>query len=230
MVLLPMRAYAACPAYRSMETKMACRTSSEEPVRKKDLYQTIAPQDNFFTQLQQKSLQKVEALQKDPKFQEIVKALQNNSPQPQNTAASSSPETQGNLRETSLYIFVSFSMSEKALLNIAHEAKRFGATLVLRGFKEGSYLKTAQGLQNIIIKTGQGVIVDPELYVLFKITAVPSFVLAKPFQLYSAMRIQTPLHDKLQGHVSIHYVLETFAKRGDLKDEAQKFLRMGGTK
>jgi conjugal transfer pilus assembly protein TrbC len=109
-------------------------------------------------------------------------------------------------------------------LNIAHEAKRFGATLVLKGFREGSYRKTAQELQAIIIKTGQGVIIDPELYTLFNITAVPSFVLAQPFSLYSQERIQTPLHDKLQGHVSLHYALERFSKEGDLKEESLNLL------
>ena len=62
-----------------------------------------------------------------------------------------------NLSEASLYIFVSFSLGEKALLNLAREAKQFDAILVLRGFKEGSYRKTAQALQEIITKTGQGV-------------------------------------------------------------------------
>lgn len=180
--------------------------------------------------LQQESLQRVEALQKDPAFQEIVAELQSNASQSQNTAVNSGAENQGNLSEGSLYIFVSFSMGGKALLNIAHEAKRFGVILVLRGFKDGSYLKTAQSLQNIILKTGQGLIIDPELYTLFNITAVPTFVLAKPFASQFHERIQTPIHDKLQGHVSVHDALETFEKEGDLQNEAQQLLRTGGTK
>lgn len=241
--LLSTGVQAACPACESMGTQTSyCRTSSGEPARRNDFYQNIAPQDSFFTLLEKESLQKVEAIQNDPGFQEIVTELQNNSSQGQNGSVNSGPETQGDLREASLfdanlnevslYIFISFSMGEKALLNIAQDAKQFGATLVLRGFKEGSYLKTAQSLQNIIIKTGQGVIIDPELYTLFNITAVPTFVLAKPFNLNTAERIQTPIkwapiHDKLQGHVSTHYALETFAKEGDLKTEANALLKRG---
>jgi type-F conjugative transfer system pilin assembly protein TrbC len=120
-------------------------------------------------------------------------------------------------------------MGEKALLNLAHEAKRFNATLVLRGFKDGSYVKTAQALQNIITKTGQGAIVDPELFTLFNVTAVPTYVLAKPFTIIAAERTQTPIHDKLQGHVSLNYVLEQFAKEGDFKDEARTLLNRGDT-
>lgn len=219
-----MKAYAACPAYESMETKMACRACSGEPARKKDLYQTIAPQDSFFMQLQQESLKKIEEIQKDNEFQEIMVELHGSASRASSAFREPPKNEQGNL-----YIFISFSMSEKAFLNIAHEAKQFGATLVLRGFKQGGYLKTAQSLMKIILKTGQGVIVDPELYTLFNITAVPTFVLAKPFSLQAQERIQTPLHDKLQGHVRTHYALETFEKEGDLQEEAQKFLHKGTT-
>ncbi|OJW46247.1 MAG: type-F conjugative transfer system pilin assembly protein TrbC [Alphaproteobacteria bacterium 41-28] len=123
-----------------------------------------------------------------------------------------------------LYIFVSFSLGEKALLNLAMDAKRYGATLILRGFRERSYRKTINSLQKIIQKTGQGFIIDPELFTLFGITAVPTFILAKPFQLSASDRTQTPLHDRIQGHISAQYALETFAKGGDLKDEAKALL------
>ncbi|MBP9691879.1 MAG: type-F conjugative transfer system pilin assembly protein TrbC [Alphaproteobacteria bacterium] len=124
---------------------------------------------------------------------------------------------------------MSFSLGEKALLNLAQETKGYGATLVLRGFIEGSYAKTVQALQNIILKTGQGFIIDPELFSLFFITAVPTYVLAKPFQLLAQTRDQTPLHDRLMGHVSISYALESFAQSGDLRDEAQALLDKRGT-
>jgi len=135
-----------------------------------------------------------------------------------------------NKSEGRFYIFVSFSMGEKALENLAHEAGRYGATLVLRGFKDGSYRKTAQALQKIITITGQGFIIDPELYSLFAITAVPTFVLTKPFSLTTIERTQTPLHDRLQGHVSAQYTLETFVNAGDLKEVAKAFLQKGSTK
>ena len=123
-----------------------------------------------------------------------------------------------------LYVFISFSLGEKALLNLAHEVKQFGATLVLRGFKDGSYLKTAQALQQIIQATGQGFMIDPELFSLFVVTAVPTYVLSRPFQLNAPGVIQTPLHDRLQGHVSVSYALDVFAKEGSLKEEAKSLL------
>lgn len=214
-------------SHASGETR--CRTSSQtsltqELARRNTCYQNSELQDSFFTRLQQESFQKVEALQEDPDFQAIVAELQN-----KDTKASA---ISGDLRKKSkseLYIFVSFSMGEKALLNLAHEAKQFSATLVLRGFQDGSYLKTAQALQKIVTETGQGVLIDPELYMLFNVTAVPTFILSKPFQLYSQERIQTPIHDKLQGHVSTRYALEQFVKEGDLSQEATFFLGGGIT-
>lgn len=207
------------------------------PARESESYQDLIAQSNtlkiqdlnegkackaILQDLQQVSLQKVEALQNDPAFQEIVTEW---GKLPSKGAASSEDPRKKSNGE--LYIFISFSMGKKALLNLAHEAKRFGATLVLRGFKGGSYLKTAQALQTIITKTGQGVLIDPELFNLFNITVVPTVVLTKPFQLYSQERTQTPVHDKLQGHVSTQYALEQFEQQGDLKKEAHLLLKNG---
>ncbi len=126
-----------------------------------------------------------------------------------------------------LLIFVSFSLGQKALLNLARDAKVWGGVLVLRGFKDGSHKKTALALEEIIAKSGVGFSVDPELFSLFNITSVPTFVLAKPFPSQSA---QTLLHDRMSGHVSLSYVLETFAKQGDLKTEAKALLKENSSK
>lgn len=151
---------------------------------------------------------------------------------PSDLSSESLPSTRsgGMLRPGNFYIFVSLSLGEKALLNLAIDAKRYGATLVLRGFKAGSYVKTVHALQKIIQETGQGLIIDPELFTLFAIQAIPTFVLSKPFHLNASERIQTPLHDRIQGHVSPKYTLETFAKEGDLKNEAKSLLLAGEAK
>lgn len=193
-----------------------------EPARRNGCYQNVLQQDSFLEHLQKESLQKIEVLQQDSEFQIILGELQNSASNSSNTSNNAHKEA-----KAELYIFISFSMGEKALLNLAYDAKQFGATLVLRGFHEGSYVKTAQALQKIITKTGQGVIIDPELYSLFDIKAVPTYVLVKPFTIIAVERTQTPIHDKLQGHVSIQYALETFAKEGDLKEEAQALLKRG---
>ncbi len=181
--------------------------------------------DKNFQSLLTESSQKRDTILRDPEFQNFVTTLQDKIPThvPQLKHKSDHTNQLGEL-----YLFVSFSLGEKALLNLAQEAKRWNATLVLRGFIEGSYAKTAKALQHIILKTGQGFIIDPELFSLFNIKAVPTYILSKPFQLNALERTSTPLHDRIQGHVSIQYALEMFAKSGDLREEAQAFLKQGG--
>ena len=177
--------------------------------------------DKEFQSFLTSSSQQSEAVLEDKVFAEIVADLQNHK-----SLEISQERTTDHYNNTSasLYIFVSFSLGEKALLNLAQDAKQFGATLVLRGFKDGSYLKTAQALQKIIQETGQGFMIDPELFSLFAVTAVPTYVLSRPFQLNAPEVTQTPLHDRLQGHVSVSYVLGVFAKEGSLKEEANALL------
>lgn len=210
-------------------------------------------QDSGIQKLQEDSLQKINTLLKDKEFQNIVLTLE---PKASCSAANLSsvgiskdagsltggcqigdkleglseltPEDKS--KHKNFYIFVSFSLGEKALLNLAQDAKRYGATLVLRGFKARSHVKTVHVLQKIIEKTGQGFIIDPELFTLFAIQAVPTFVLSNPFHLSVLKRRQTPIHDQIQGHVSAQYVLGTFSKEGALKDEAKSLLLTGETK
>ena len=178
-------------------------------------------QNKEFQAFLAKSLQKKEEALENKSFQEILATLQS---QATLQETQFKPQRGSTNRSCELYIFVSFSLGEKALLNLAHEAKIYGATLVLRGFKDGSYAKTVKSLQKIIQETGQGVLIDPELFSLFCINVVPTYVLLKPFKLSSQERIQTPLHDRLQGHVSTQYVLEVFAKEGTLKQDASSLL------
>ena len=172
--------------------------------------------DKEFQSFLTSSSQQSEAVLEDREFQAVVADLQAQIPL---QISSQNQHARG-----SFYIFVSFSLGEKALLNLAQDAKQFGATLVLRGFKDGSYLKTARALQQIIQETGQGFVIDPELFSLFAVTAVPTYVLSRAFTFNSPESTQTPLHDRLQGHVSVFYALSVFAKEGSLKEEANALL------
>jgi type-F conjugative transfer system pilin assembly protein TrbC len=177
--------------------------------------------DKDFQSFLTTSSQQRDSVLRDPEIQNFVATLQDQiatqGPQPKHKSVPPNPAAE-------LYLFVSFSLGEKALLNLAQEAKAYGATLILKGFIEGSYAKTVKALQAIITKTGQGVSVDPELFTLFNVKAVPTYVLSKPFQLNTLERNQTPIHDRIQGHISLQYALEKFAKEGDLQEEASSLL------
>lgn len=170
-------------------------------------------------ELQEESSKKVGSLLDNPEFLEFVAKLQEKLPEVQR---SKTPQQKGEL-----LIFVSFSLGEKALLNLAVEAKKYGGTLVLRGFKDANYKKTAQALHKIITKTGQGFIVDPEPYNLFHINSVPTYILTTPFQMNASTRTSTPFHDRIYGDMSLHHALERIAKDGDLREVAQALLERG---
>ncbi len=193
------------------------------PARLQKDFQKIietAQKDKDFQAFLAESTQKQTAVLESKEFQEVVETFRVPQAQKQNSQDKSAPAEP--------IIFVSFSLGEKALLNLAHEAKIYGATLVLRGFKDNSYTQTVKALQKIIQETGQGFIIDPELFSLFAVTAVPTTILSRPFQFQTLERRQTPLHDRLQGHVSLHYALEKFTQEGELQEEAHSFLERAG--
>ncbi len=188
-------------------------------ISRKSCSHTQTEFEKEFLKLVDESFKKVEVLQQDQDFQTLVGELKN-----QIQSSLKSQQIPDKQRPGELYIFVSFSMGEKALLNLAREAKEFGGTIILRGFKDRSYKKTAQSLQKIIEKTGQCFFIDPELYTLFNIMTVPTYVFTKPLLPVAELRTSTPTHDRLQGHVSIRYALEAFAKSGDFQSQAKNML------
>ena len=65
------------------------------------------------------------------------------------------------------------------LENILKEAKSYGFTPILRGFKDGSYKETVVFLQEIMEKINYGVVIDPESFKEFDVKLVPTFVVTK---------------------------------------------------
>lgn len=217
--------------FSSLNAHAACshNTTCPAPLQENFIKDSLKAVDNLkqdknFQSFLSHSFEQRDAALESSTFQEAVGDFQ----KPQGQASQMSPTSDPLYRPGNLYIFVSFSLGEKALLNLAQEAKAYGATLVLRGFVEGSHAKTVQTLQKIILKTSQGFIIDPELFSLFNVKTVPTYILTKPFQPNAFERNQTPMYDRIQGHVSVYYALERFAKEGDLQEEARVLLKHGG--
>lgn len=78
---------------------------------------------------------------------------------------------------TDLIIFASLSMPETMLINYATQAKRFGAVILLRGFVDDKTSKTRETLARLN-QAGAQFEVSPEPFKHFKITKVPTLVLA----------------------------------------------------
>lgn len=77
----------------------------------------------------------------------------------------------------SLLVFVTFAMPEKTLRQLADQAERAGATLVLRGLVDGSLVRTASRVRELLEKRRTAVRIDPLAFDRYAVTAAPSFVL-----------------------------------------------------
>ena len=95
--------------------------------------------------------------------------------------------------DSSLYIFVSFSMPKESLKALAVEAKKHNAVLVIRGLIDNSFVKTAMVLKEL----GEGIILDPTLFKEYDIRVLPTFV-----------RNHGEGYSKIAGNVSLAYALE----------------------
>lgn len=110
-------------------------------------------------------------------------------------------------KKDGLRIFVSLSMPKSLTEQYDLIAKKIGAKLVMKGFKNNSFKETIKHTQNIAVE------VDPVAFKKFGITSVPSFVLSS-----------NDKFDKLAGNVSINYALTRFKDEGDLELKAQEYL------
>jgi conjugal transfer pilus assembly protein TrbC len=119
-----------------------------------------------------------------------------------------------NKNKQGLSILVSFSMPEEVLLKLDAQARKIGARLVIRGLVNNSFKETITYIKRI---NEQGIIVDidPKIFAEFNVVQVPVFILTGK---------QEEKYDKLEGNVTLAYVLKTFADNGDLKDQANHYL------
>ena len=79
-----------------------------------------------------------------------------------------------------LLVFVSLSMPKESLKHVAVDAERAGATLILRGFVNGSMKQTMTAVQDILGPTGRAAWeIDPPAFAHYGIHAAPTTVLAR---------------------------------------------------
>ncbi len=140
----------------------------------------------------------------------------------------SSSEILGFSNKCRKLVFVSLSLSDNNLENIVREAKVRGWVPVMRGFKEGSYKKTAKYLSEMMRKTGYGVVIDPESFKEFDVKVVPTFVVAgvkeggcskneeKGNLGTDAASCKNTKYNKIAGNVSFEYVEGVFNKSGGM--------------
>ncbi len=134
----------------------------------------------------------------------------------------------------SLLVFVSFAMPEATITRLLDQASRARATLVLRGFVNGSLRDTVERMQRLIGNRQVAVQIDPQAFDRFSIVRTPSFVLvrngAASQPCAAGMCIASDQFVLAAGDVSLDYALRFFERSapGMARDASSYLQRMKG--
>ena len=111
-----------------------------------------------------------------------------------------------------LLVFVSLSMPRPTLQRLVDQAARAKASIILRGFANGSLRDTVAQVQGLIGARQLSVQIDPQAFDRFAITRVPSFVLVRdgtrPTSCASGSCAPADSYLRTSGDVSLDYALE----------------------
>jgi len=111
-----------------------------------------------------------------------------------------------------LLVFVSLSMPEGALRKLIEQAERTRAVLVLRGLKDGSMVKTAVAVRQLLGERKAALQIDPQGFDRFGVNQVPTFVLLRDGtqaqRCADASCVPASSYATLAGDVTIEYALE----------------------
>ena len=111
-----------------------------------------------------------------------------------------------------LLIFISLSMPQPTLQRLIDQAARAQASIVLRGFADGSLRTTVAQVQRLIGDRQVAVQIDPQAFDRYAITRVPAFVLvrdgARPVACAGGSCAPSESFLRTSGDVSLDYALE----------------------
>lgn len=111
-----------------------------------------------------------------------------------------------------LLVFVSLSMPQPTLQRLIDQAARAQASIVLRGFADGSLRTTIAQVQRLIGDRQVAVQIDPQAFDRYAVTRVPTFVLvrdgARPVACAGGSCASAEGFLRTSGDVSLDYALE----------------------
>jgi len=111
-----------------------------------------------------------------------------------------------------LLLFVSLSMPRPTLQRLVDQAARAKASIVLRGFANGSLRDTVAQVQGLIGSRQVAVQIDPQAFDRYAVTRVPTFVLVRdgtrPVACASGSCAPADSFLRASGDVSLDYALE----------------------
>ncbi|MBP7046895.1 type-F conjugative transfer system pilin assembly protein TrbC [Thauera sp.] len=111
-----------------------------------------------------------------------------------------------------LLIFISLSMPQPTLQRLIDQAARAQASIVLRGFANGSLRTTVAQVQRLIGDRQVAVQIDPQAFDRYAVNRVPAFVLvrdgARPVACAGGSCAPAEGYLRTSGDVSLDYALE----------------------
>ena len=121
-------------------------------------------------------------------------------------------QAQGLATGPGLLVFVSLSMPRPTLQRLADQAALAKASIVLRGFANGSLRDTVAQVQGLIGARQVAVQIDPQAFDRYAVTRVPTFVLVRdgtrPVACASGSCAPADSFLRTSGDVSLDYALE----------------------
>jgi len=121
-------------------------------------------------------------------------------------------QEQGLATGPGLLVFVSLSMPRPTLQRLVDQAARAKASIVLRGFTNGSLRDTVAQVQGLIGSRQVAVQIDPQAFDRYAVTQVPTFVLVRdgtrPVACASGSCAPADSFLRTSGDVSLDYALE----------------------
>ncbi len=129
------------------------------------------------------------------------------------------PDTEKAESSGQILIFVSSSMSQTSLLQWMTQAKKIGATLVVRGFVNNSLPATKEWLRNLLEQMPDkkgGIAIDPVAFETYGISQVPAVVATtKIIRCLPNANNETPAFDVVYGNVNLREALKAIAEKGE---------------
>ena len=114
-------------------------------------------------------------------------------------------------------VFMSLSAPAASWRQWSREAARIGAPLVLRGFGPDGLQATVKRIGRYLGRKG-GAAIDPRLFRLFGITAIPAVAVVpggvRPCESRGCLSDAAPPHDRVAGNIGLMAALEAVAAEG----------------
>ena len=128
-------------------------------------------------------------------------------------------------RGPEVIVFMSLSVPAAAWREWSVEVVRIGAPLVLRGVARGGLRATVKRV-GVYLAEGGGAAIDPRLFRLFDVTAVPAVAVVPggvpPCKSRGCAADPAPPHDRVSGNISLDAALQIVAYEGGPGRETAK--------